>query len=220
MPNLHPLEMVQSKFHQDVKKHGQTLLFSKDEMILSSEELMQKFFFVLEGRIKISQINLKDAKEQILKIMTTGDMYDVVTLLDGKIHENLLHALDEVRIIIFPIDIVRQWMQEDQNFNKILFPYIAEELREREELALDLSFYSISERLIKLISKNINQDNPGKLNLIHNLPHEVIASLIGTVRKVLNRHIQQLKSDGIISVKRKNIEIKDTQKLLENFPLS
>ncbi len=220
MPNLHPLEIVQSKFHRDVIKYGQTLVFSKDEMILSPEELKQKFFFVLEGRIKVSQINLKDAKEQIFKIMTTGDMYDVVTLLDGEIHENLLHALDEVKVIIFPIDIVRKWIQEDQNFNKILFPYIAQELRDREELALDLSFYSISERLIKLISKNINHDNPSKLNLIHNLSHEVIASLIGTVRKVLNRHIQQLKNDGVISVKRKNIEIQDTQKLLDIFPLS
>jgi len=84
---------------------------------------------------------------------------------------------------------------------------------------LDLSFYNTSERLIKLISKNINHNNPNKLSLIHNLSHEVIASLIGTVRKVLNRHIQQLKDDGIITVKRKNIEIRDTQKLLDNLPL-
>ena len=219
MPNEYPIDIVQSKFHQDVEKYGQALLFSKDEMILSPEALKQKFFFVLNGRIKVSQVNLKDGKEQILTILTTGDMYDVVTLLDGEIHENLLHALDEVKIICFSMDIVRKWMQEDQNFNKILFPYISQQLREREELALDLSFYSTSERLIKLISKNINHNDPGKLNLIYNLPHEVIASLIGTVRKVLNRHIQQLKEDGIITVKRKNIEIKDTQKLLDNLPL-
>ena len=219
MPNEYPIDIVQSKFHQDVEKYGQALFFSKDEMILTPEALKQKFFFVLDGRIKVSQVNLKDGKEQILTILTSGDMYDVVTLLDGKIHENLLHALDEVKIICFPMDVVRKWMQEDQNFNKILFPYISQQLREREELALDLSFYSTSERLIKLISKNINHNDPCKLNLIYDLPHEVIASLIGTVRKVLNRHIQQLKDDGIITVKRKNIEIKDTQKLLDRLPL-
>ncbi len=214
-----PIEIVESKFHQDVEKYGKAKDFSKGEMLFSPEELQKKFFFVLEGRIKVSQINLSDAKEQTLKILSSGDMYDVVTLLDGKVHENLLHALDDVRVIVFPIDVVKKWMQEDANFNKILFPYISQQLRDMEELALDLSFYDTPSRLLKLITKNINPDNPSKLNLIHNLPHEELAALIGTVRKVLNRHIQQLKKDGIIEVKRKNIEIKDTQKLLDNLPL-
>lgn len=218
MPVEHPIDIVQTKFKQDVEKYGRVLFFSKDEMIFTPEEMMQKFIFILEGRIKVSQINLKDAKEQIFSILTKGDMYDVVTLLDAKIHENLLYALDEVKLVVFPIELVRKWMHEDPNFNKVLFPYISQQLRDREELALDLSFYNTSERLIKLISKTINHENPNKRNLLHDLSHEVIASIIGTVRKVLNRHIQQLKDDDIITVKRKKIEIKDTQKLLEKLP--
>ena len=219
MADIVPMQIVQSAFHQDVEKYGKAKFFSKGEMLFSPEELQEKFFFVLEGRIKVSQINLSDAKEQTLKILTTGDMYDVVTLLDGKIHENLLHALDDVRVIVFPVELVKKWMQEDPNFNKIPFPYISQQLRDMDELALDLSFYDTPNRLLKLISKNINPKNPSKLNLIHNLPHEELAALIGTVRKVLNRHIQQLKKDGIIDVTRKNIEIKDTQKLLDSLPL-
>ena len=219
MADVIPMEIVQSAFQQDVDKYGKAKFFSKGEMLFSSDALREKFFFVLEGRIKVSQINLSDGKEQTLKILTTGDMYDVVSLLDGKIHENILQALDDVRVIVFPMDVVKRWMQEDLNFNKILFPYISQQLRDMEELALDLSFYDTPSRLLKLITKNINPKNPSKLNLIHNLPHEELASLIGTVRKVLNRHIQQLKKDGIIEVKRKNIEIKDTEKLLESLPL-
>ncbi len=218
MSNNSPIEIVQNRLHQDVEKYGEVQIFSKGDNIGSPELMQKKFFFVLEGRIKVSQINLKDAKEQTLKILTSGDMYDVVTLLDAKIHDNLLYALDSVKIIVFPIEVVREWTHKDQSFNKLLFPYIAKQFRDMEELALDLSFYNTSERLLKLIAKNINQKNPSKLNLIHNLPHEEIASLIGTVRKVLNRHIQKLKNDGIINVTRKNIEIKNAQKLIENLP--
>lgn len=215
-----PIDIVQTRLHKDVEKYGEIQLFSKGDVLFSPDEMRQKFFFVIDGRIKVSQINLENGKEQTLKILTSGDMYDVVTLLDNKIHENLLHALDDVKIIFFPIEVVREWMYEDRNFNKILFPYISQQFRDMEELALDLSFYDTTKRLLKLISKNINHKNPGKLNLIHDLPHEELASLIGTVRKVLNRHIQKLKSDGIIDVKRKNIELKDTQKLLDNLPES
>ena len=219
MSQTYPIDIVQNRFYQDVQKHGKTKLFLKGEMLFSPDELQEKFFFLLEGRVKVSQINLSDGKEQILKILSSGDMYDVVTLLDGEIHESILQALDDVKVITFPIDIVKRWMQEDPNFNKILFPYISQQLRDMEELALDLSFFDIPSRLLKLITKNLYPKNPIQRNLIHNLTHEELAALVGTVRKVLNRHIQQLKKDGIIEVKRKNIEIKDTQKLLDALPL-
>lgn len=214
-----PIDIEQSKLHQDIERYGTARFFSKGEMLFTPEEMSGQFFFVLDGRIKVSQVNLSDGKEQTLKILTHGDMYDVVTLLDGKRHDSMIHALDKVTILLFPIEVVRGWMQHDPNFNKLLFPYIAQQLREIEELALDLSFYDTSTRLLKLIAKNINHGDKSRLHLIHDLPHEEIASLIGTVRKVLNRNIQKLKHDGIIDVKRKNIQLKDSQKLLESLPL-
>ena len=218
MPRRLPIDIEQSRLQQDIERFGKASFFEKGDMIFTPEEMKSRFFFVLKGRIKISQINLQDGKEQTLKILTHGDMYDVVTLLDKKIHENLIHALDRVTILVFPIEVVRGWMQHDASFNKLLFPYIAQQLREIETLALDLSFYDISTRLLRLIAKNINHHDQSKLRLIHDLPHEEIASLIGTVRKVLNRNIQKLKQDGIIDVDRKNIRLKDSQKLLESLP--
>lgn len=214
-----PIDIEQSIAHQDVEKYGKIQLFSKGELIFTPEEMCKKFFFVLDGRIKVSRVNPKDGKEQTLKILAYGDMYDVITLLDNKIHDNLLCALDKVTIILFPIEVVKEWMCKDSDFNKLIFPYIAKQFRDIEELALDLSLYDTSTRLLKLISKNINHENQSKLDLIYDLSHEEIASLIGTVRKVLNRHIQTFKNDGIIDVNHKNIKLKDAQKLLDKLSL-
>ncbi|WP_331862282.1 Crp/Fnr family transcriptional regulator [Sulfurovum sp.] len=217
---LLPLDIEQSILHQDIEKYGKLRVYSKGEMLFTPEEMRSIFFFVLDGRIKVSQVDLASGKEQTLKILTHGDMYDVVTLLDNKLHDNLLHALDEVTIIVFPMEVVKRWMHEDPDFNKLLFPYIAKQFRDIEELALDLSFYDTATRLLKLISKNIDHQDQSRLGLLHDLSHEEIASLIGTVRKVLNRHIQTLKSEGIIDVEHKNIKLKDTQKLLDQLPLT
>lgn len=214
-----PLDIEQSTLHQDIEKYGKILCFSKGEPLFAAEEMRKKFFFVLDGRIKVSRVSFPDGKEQTLRILTYGDMCDVISLLDNKVHDKLLYALDGVKIIVFPIEVVKRWMVENSDFNKLLFPYIAKEFREMEELALDLSFYDTHTRLLKLISKNINPENKSKLNLIYDLSHEEIASLIGTVRKVLNRHIQTLKHDGIIDVNHKNIELLNTKKLLDKLPL-
>jgi CRP-like cAMP-binding protein len=87
-----------------------------------------------------------------------------------------------------------------------------------EELAVDLSLYDVYQRIIRLFAKYIDENsiNP-KLRLIENLSHEEIASMIGSVRKVVNRTLQKLKKDGIIDVSRKNIKLLDLQKLLEKL---
>ena len=209
--------VIPSVLDQDIEKYGKVVDFSRGDTLFTPEILMEKFFVVLQGRIKVSQVSLRSGKEQTLQILAQGSLCDVVTLLDGARHENLLTALDNVQVLTLPMDIVRSWMQSSNSFNRLLFPYIARQMREMEELVTDLSFYNTSERLLKLIIKNIDPENPNRLKLIHDLPHEEIASLIGTVRKVLNRHIQELKKEGLIDVERKNIRLKDNIKLLEEL---
>ena len=218
MADLVPLEVVNQRLHEDVKRHGKIRLFEPKELLYTPDELTQKFFFVLEGRVKVYQINLIDAKEQTLFLLKSGDMCDVITLLDKKPHDNIVESIDQVKVVEFPIEIVRGWIDSDKQFNSLLFPYIAKQYREIEELALDLSFLDTSKRFLKLLTKNITSENVAERELLHNLSHEEIASLIGTVRKVLNRHIQKLKKDGIIDVSRKNIEIRDREKILNMLP--
>ena len=218
MSSQTPIELVNQRLQEDVKRYGKIETYAAKTPLFSPEEMQESFFFVLQGRIKVSQVSLEDGKEQTLHILTSGDMYDVVTLLDGQVHDNILESLDEVKLIRFPMQIVRKWMQEDTHFNQLLYPYIAQQFRQMEDLALDLSFYDTAKRLIKLISKDALRRYQGKTSLIHDLPHEELASLIGTVRKVLNRHLQKLKKDGVIDISRKNIEIKDAEKLLESLP--
>ena len=213
-----PMEIVNQRLHQDVQKYGKVHFFKAKDPLFSPDEMVDKFFFVLEGRIKVYQINFEDGKELTFQILTNGDMYDIVTLLDKKIHDNLLEAIDNVKIILFPIEVVRRWMREDEQFNSLLFPYIAKQFRIIEDKALDLTFLDTGKRLLKLITKySLNKQNLQN-SLLHNLTHDEIASLIGTVRKVLNRQIQKLKKDGILSVSRRNIEINDRQKLLQQLP--
>ena len=128
-------------------------------------------------------------------------------------------ALDDVKLLVFPIELFREWVATKPSFNKLFLPYVGKQLRSMENLASDLSLYDTTTRLVKLIARNIEQeDGKQTLKLINNLSHEELANLIGTVRKVLNRNLQALKKEGLIDIKRKEIYIKDSQNLLEHLP--
>lgn len=216
---MYALEVIQQELHEDIARFGRITYVKKGEILMRPEECMEHFFIILEGRVKISQINFENGKEQILYLLTKGDMYDIISLLDGKLHENVAMALDDVKLLVFPIELFREWIETKPSFNKLFFPYVAKQLRDVETLATDLSLYDTTTRLVKLIARNIEQQGDKQtLKLINNLSHDELANLIGTVRKVLNRNLQALKKEGLIDIKRKEIRIKDSQNLLEHLP--
>ncbi len=216
---MYALDVIQQELHEDISRFGRVSHVKKGDTLMRPEECLEHFFVLLEGRVKVSQINFDTGKEQILYLLSKGDMYDVVSLLDGKPHENVAMALDDVKLLVFPIELFREWVATKPSFNKLFFPYVAKQLRDMENLASDLSLYDTTTRLVKLIARNIEQeDGKQTLKLINNLSHEELANLVGTVRKVLNRSIQALKKEGLIDIKRKEIRIKDSQTLLEHLP--
>ena len=216
---MYALEVIEQELHEDINRFGRVSHVKKGDTLMRPEECLEHFFVLLEGRVKVSQINFETGKEQILYLLSKGDMYDVVSLLDGKEHENVAMALDDVKLLVFPIELFREWVATKPSFNKLFLPYVGKQLRSMENLASDLSLYDTTTRLVKLIARNIEQeDGKQTLKLINNLSHEELANLIGTVRKVLNRNLQALKKEGLIDIKRKEIYIKDSPNLLEHLP--
>jgi len=203
-----------------VSKNKCDLYFKKGEDPLSSADTVNYFYFVMSGKIKIYQLNLETAKEQILYLFSRGDMFDVVALLDAKPNEYISEVLEDSHIIQVPLEHVKHMIEEDSVFRQFFYSYMAQKLKSVEELAVSLSFYDVYQRIVQLFTK-FTQIKNGKaeLKLINNLKHEDIAAMIGSTRKVVNRTLQQLKKDDIIDISRKKIEIKNFQKLLDRLTL-
>lgn len=213
---LQPFKNLSDKLVQEINEVGQLHHYKKGDPAMDSDDTLKFFYLLGEGRIKVYQYNPENNREQTLYLLGPGDMFDVLVLLDGRRHDVMTEALDDVTVLELPIDKVREWLEKNPAFNRAFFPYIAKQMRHVEELATDLSLYDTSTRLMKLILRNLDLKNPIRhLGLLQNLPHDEIASLIGTVRHVVNRHLQQLKKEGILNIERKKLAINDVEKLLE-----
>lgn len=223
--------MSEQKIVRDLVKDEESLLnlpelvsnkklihYKRGEMAFDGHDTMNYFYFIMRGKIKISQINPDSAKEQTISILTRGDMFDTITLLDGHKHEYISTVLEDSEVVEVPIEHVRELIENDSSFKRFFFPYVAKQMRQMEDLATDLSLYDVYNRLLRLIARSVDKTkNATKLNLIDNLSHEEIASLIGSVRKVVNRNLQKLKDEGVIELSRKTIKLKNLQHLLEKL---
>ncbi len=209
------LHNVDKEFKDDFYKYSKTLEYPKGSSPFSSDDLLNYFYIVLDGKIKTYQINFENSKEQTIFIYQRGDMFDVISLLDEKPHEVIYEVLQDCRVLRLPIERVRYWINNNPTFNKIFFPYIASKMRYIEDLATELSLYDVKDRLIHLLIENLNPNNKFKYRLLQNLSNSEVSKLLGTVRHVLERVLKQLKSENIIQTSRKNIRVKNFQKLLD-----
>jgi len=82
--------------------------------------------------------------------------------------------------------------------NRTLLPYLGKQIRDLEELASDLSLHDTATRLAKLILRHLDHESQQQqeLKLINDLSNEELASMIGSVRVVVNRHLIKLKKSN------------------------
>ena len=216
LKKLDPFDGISEALIEEINRTGVIRHYPKNAPAMGSDDTLKYFYIILTGRIKVYQYNPRNNREQTLYLLGHADMFDVLTVLDGNYHEVMTTAIDDSEVLELPIGKVREWVDTNPAFNRAFFPYMARQMRQIEELATDLSLYDTSTRLMKLILKNLDIKNPlSRLGLLHKLPHEELASMIGTVRHVVNRHLQQLKKEGILNIERKQLAVNDVNKLLK-----
>jgi len=210
---------VDAQIMEEILGHFTPMTLPKKSVIHSSQT-KESFFVIISGRLKISQINLETGREYIIYILEGGDAFDIISLLDGKEHEVIIEAIDELQLLKTPMHTARNWLDAHPEFNKNFLPYIGSRMHLLENSATDLVLYDTMTRLARLILRYVDgkinqQEQEYPVKLINDLSHETLAQMIGSVRKVVNLNIQELKKEGIIDSVRGDFSVKNLQKLLE-----
>ena len=185
----------------------------KAKTFKSSAEVSSTFHFIVSGRLKVFKSNPDSGREHTVFVLSSGDVFDVLSLLDTKPHDVYWEALDSLEILKIPMEHMRHWINDFPEIHKSILYYLGSRMQQLMDVATDVTLHSTLVRLSSLLLKNINGETR-QLELINNLPNEEIAGLIGTTRAVVSRHIQELKRCGAISVSRRQINVKNLELLL------
>ncbi len=201
---------------EDMLRRFQYQAWPKGEMAASPRQASDYFYIIIDGRAKVSVFNPDNGHEQILFLIGPGDGFDLISLLDGEWHDAMAIALDDLEVIFTTVEQAQTWIDQHPEFNRTFLPYLGKQMQKLASEAADLALYDTEARLARLILRNLTADtSPCEVQLIDDLFQETLASMIGSVRVVVARHLQKWKQENIISGKRGNWSIEDLQALLE-----
>ncbi len=177
----------------------------------------ERFYVILDGRLEVLRGHPDSGREIVLFLLGPGDGFDIITLLDGQPHDTETLALDNIQLLSAPLPRVREWLADEPEFNRRFLPYLGERFRGLESLASDLALHDTSTRLARLILRHTDpsrrDDNHHPVRLITDLNHETLAKMVGSVRQVVNRHLQGFRQQGIVHGEKGHWVIRDLEAL-------
>ncbi len=186
---------------------------------MAPEIFQERFYLLIEGRLEVMRINPETGRSITLYVLGPGDGVDVVTLLTTQPHEVGSVAMEDVALISMPIVNARHWIDRHPEFNRKFLPYLGEQLCKMEDLAADLALYDTMTRLARLLLRHIaprhppSGDGKHRLLLMHDLHDESLARMVGSVRQVVNRHLQHWRKLGILRKHKFHTEIAELEAL-------
>ena len=181
---------------------------------------MKHLYIIISGRLKITHIDPESGRSLALFLKSSGDLFDVFSLLDGKEHVVFPVVMDNMTVLRIPIERAREWILEYTQFNESFLPYLGKKMRELEAFGTSLVFHDTTTRLANLILKHTDASKENSydhypVTLINNLSHESLAEMIGSVRSVVSTQMHKLKDEGVIASKRGHLAVKNFEKLVK-----
>jgi len=201
---------------KDMLKIFQYEIRVKDETAVSPSQASDRLHIIISGRAKVSVYNPENGREHILFLLEPGDGFDLISLLDSEWHDAVATALDDLEILSTTLQQAREWLNQHPDFNRAFLPYLGKQMHGLADQVVDLSLYDTEVRLARLILRHLVPDKVAQeIPLINDLSQETIASMIGSVRVVITRHLTHWKQKKIISGRRGRWSVEDLQALLE-----
>ncbi|QNA43474.1 Crp/Fnr family transcriptional regulator [Lacibacter sediminis] len=172
-----------------------------------------KIFLLIQGKIKIAEINNDDSSELIKDILTAPDIFGDLSMEGNTVIDEYAEALTANTVVcIFTIGDLKQIMHHNPAIAIAYANLVNKKLRKLESKHSDLVFRDAKSRLIRFIKNWAMTDGNrvgDKIILNNYLTHTDIANVIATSRQSVNVLFNELRDEGLLFYNRKHIELND-----------
>lgn len=184
--------------------------YKKDEILFLQNDDAAGFYLVTAGKIKVFR-NSAEGREQILHLLSVGDLCGEVPVFQGKKYPASAVSVDQLEVLYFPKNDFFTLGTERPQVLLGMLAVLSKRLRSFVNLIDDLSLKEVSARLSKyLCDLRVYQKSE---RVFLEISKSMLASRIGTISETLSRTLKKMSAKGFISIDGKYIQIKDIEAL-------
>lgn len=202
-----------------VKKMGEAhefITYKRDQFIYRPEDSASHIYMVVNGRVKIGHY-LEDGNEVVSAILTKGELFGELAMAGEDKRRDFAQVMEEATICPLTTGELKALMYDNKELSFKILKLIGLRIMKLERKLELLVFKDARTRVVEFLKdaaawKGVKV---GFETMIQTkLTHKDIASLTGTSRQTVTTILNDLKEKNLINFNRKQILIRDLEKLI------
>jgi CRP/FNR family transcriptional regulator len=220
--SLKKSEIFSSLKDEELKKIStlfEKINFKNNETIFVEGDPSDKFYLVAEGSVKILKHTMM-GKDIILEMMSPGDIFGGVAVLDRKPFPASAQAMESTTVIWISRQNLLKIIEEYPILKLEIVKYFSDKLRDAHEMLKNIATERVEKRVASLLlklSEKVGTEDGDYRKIDFPLTRQEIAEMVGTTVETCIRTISKLQKNGLIksSNGRISIKVNSIQQFLE-----
>ncbi len=186
-------------------------VYAPDAVVFWEGDTESNLYYLQYGSLKVLKSSA-DGREQVLRFISAGEMFNEVGVLANRANPATAVALEESGIWLLPRQALEELILAHPQTALQIIENMADKIIGLVTLAADLSLKTVEARYAKLL---LDQAEGDVIERQRSTNLTEMASHLGTVPDVLSRVIRELTKAGLIEMDKHSIRILDRAGLSE-----
>ncbi len=185
------------------------------ETVLAEGKPCEGLYFVIQGQVRLIRRST-DGREYVLRVLGPGVTFNDIAVFDGGPNSDGAVAVGPTTVGFIPKANMAALIDRHPQVAKAALKLLSSRQRTLGSVIEDLALRDVTTRVARLLLGCMGQHE----HIVEQAPdacaritHQEIASMVGSVREVVQRVLKELERDGAIVLERTRIRIRDQAKL-------
>ncbi len=173
---------------------------NNNDTVFNEGDTSDKFYILAKGNVKILKHSLA-GKDIILEIMSPGDVFGGVAVLDNKPYPASAQAMEPSVIISISRQNLFQIMEEYPILKLEIVKYFSDKLRDAHDMLKNIATERVERRIAALLlklSEKVGIDEEGYRKIDFPLTRQEISEMVGTTVETCIRTISKFQKQGMV----------------------
>ena len=209
-----PNEQLGYIAHQMIPKK-----YTSGEYFFLEDSEGEQCFFVIRGSVKVTRLS-KDGREVILAILSEGEFFGEMSLLDGDARSANVIALEDTKVFTLNRQDFLNVIKENPLIAIELLKVLGQRLRKSDRQITSLSLSDAEKRIALCILRIADEQGTiqrGLVSIIKMPIQQDIANMSGTSRETVSRTLKLFETEGFITRDGRKLIILDYKKFGREF---
>jgi len=196
--------------------------YKKGEYIYLPEELSDRIFFLLEGRVKIGSYGDDSEKEITKAILGVGEVFGELSLLNEQKRRDFAYVMEDSIVCAITVEEMKLLMRDRPEIIVFVMKIMGSRVLELENRLESLVFKDSRTRIVEYLHELATKKGQrvGYEILVRKfLTHQEIANFTATSRQTVNTVLNELRNKNIITFNRSRMLVRNMSLLQKEMEM-